>query len=45
LPLYSNLDKKQQDDAIQEQSKRKVILSTNIAQTSLTIKGVNYKET
>ena len=41
LPLYSNLDKKQQDDAIQEQSKRKVILSTNIAQTSLTIKGVN----
>ncbi|RXJ86365.1 ATP-dependent helicase HrpB [Arcobacter sp. CECT 8985] len=41
LPLYSNLDKKQQDLAINKQEKRKVILATNVAQTSLTIEGVN----
>jgi len=40
LPLYSALTKKEQDRAIQKSSKRKVILSTNIAQTSLTIEGV-----
>ena len=40
LPLYSNLDKKNQDKALLESKKRKIILSTNIAQTSLTIEGV-----
>jgi ATP-dependent helicase HrpB len=40
LPLYSALSKKEQDKAIQSTSKRKIILSTNIAQTSLTIEGV-----
>jgi ATP-dependent helicase HrpB len=40
LPLYSNLPKKEQDRAIQPSNKRKIILSTNIAQTSLTIEGV-----
>ena len=40
LPLYSALPKKEQDKAILKSSKRKVILSTNIAQTSLTIDGV-----
>lgn len=40
LPLYSTLNKKEQDQAIQKNSQRKVILSTNIAQTSLTIEGV-----
>ena len=40
LPLYSTLSKKEQDLAIAKSSKRKVILSTNIAQTSLTIQGV-----
>lgn len=40
LPLYSNLPKKEQDRAIQRSDKRKIILSTNIAQTSLTIEGV-----
>lgn len=40
LPLYSNLDKKQQNIAIYKQDKRKIILSTNVAQTSLTIEGV-----
>ena len=40
LPLYSALSKSEQDRAILPMSKRKIILSTNIAQTSLTIEGV-----
>ncbi|MEA3553723.1 MAG: ATP-dependent helicase HrpB [Campylobacterota bacterium] len=40
LPLYSALSKKEQDRAILKNKKRKIILSTNIAQTSLTIDGV-----
>ncbi len=40
LPLYSALSKKEQDIAILKSNKRKVILSTNIAETSLTIEGV-----
>ncbi|OIP56752.1 MAG: ATP-dependent helicase HrpB [Helicobacteraceae bacterium CG2_30_36_10] len=39
-PLYSSLSKNEQDRAITKASKRKIILSTNIAQTSLTIEGV-----
>jgi len=40
LPLYSALSKQEQDLAILPNEKRKIILSTNIAQTSLTIEGV-----
>lgn len=40
LPLYSSLSKKEQDRALLKSQKRKIILSTNIAQTSLTIEGV-----
>lgn len=40
LPLYSSLSKDKQDKAILKSNKRKIILSTNIAQTSLTIEGV-----
>ena len=40
LPLYSALSKEAQDKAIGTLTKRKIILSTNIAQTSLTIPGV-----
>jgi len=40
LPLYSSLSKKEQDKALKSSNKTKVILSTNIAQTSLTIEGV-----
>ncbi|WP_419773466.1 ATP-dependent helicase HrpB [Halarcobacter sp.] len=42
LPLYSSLSKEKQDKAIlkSKSNKRKIILSTNIAQTSLTIEGV-----
>tara|TARA_B100001063_G_scaffold126641_1_gene118360 strand:- start:4089 stop:6437 length:2349 start_codon:yes stop_codon:yes gene_type:complete len=40
FPLYSNLSKEKQDKAIYSKNNRKVILSTNIAQTSLTIEGI-----
>ena len=41
-PLYGNLSKEQQDQAIKspKEGQRKVVLSTNIAQTSLTIEGI-----
>jgi len=41
-PLYGNLSKEEQDKAIKAPKKgwRKVVLSTNIAQTSLTIDGI-----
>ena len=40
--LYGNLSKEEQDRAIKAppKSKRKIVLSTNIAQTSLTIEGI-----
>lgn len=40
FPLYSALSKEKQDKALKSHEKRKIILSTNIAQTSLTIEGV-----
>jgi ATP-dependent helicase HrpB len=40
LSLYSALSKKEQDLALGPSKKRKIILATNIAQTSLTIEGV-----
>ena len=40
FPLYSSLSKQEQVKAIAPAGKRKIILSTNIAQTSLTIEGV-----
>ena len=42
-PLYGNLDKKQQDAAIKKPpaGKRKIVLATNIAETSLTIDGID----
>lgn len=40
--LYADLSKEEQDRAIQapSQGKRKIVISTNIAQTSLTIEGI-----
>ncbi|MEE2902028.1 MAG: ATP-dependent helicase HrpB [Myxococcota bacterium] len=40
FPLYSALSSAEQDAAITPQKKRKIILSTNIAESSLTIPGV-----
>jgi ATP-dependent helicase HrpB len=40
LPLYGALPFEQQQQAIQPTAQRKVVLATNIAETSLTIEGV-----
>ena len=40
FPLYSTLSKENQDKALLKSKKRKIILSTNISQTSLTIEGI-----
>lgn len=42
-PLYGDLSKKQQDKAIcpPPPGQRKIVLATNIAETSLTIEGIN----
>ena len=40
MPLHSELSSKDQDRALDESSRRKVIVATNVAETSLTIDGV-----
>ena len=40
VKLFGDLPAEQQDEALQEDGRRKVILSTNIAETSVTISGV-----
>ncbi len=40
LPLYSELPPGEQDAALRQYDKRKVIVATNVAETSLTIDGV-----
>ncbi|NBX77411.1 MAG: ATP-dependent helicase HrpB [Proteobacteria bacterium] len=42
LPLHGELTKEEQDLAIRPQKKRKIVLSTNLSETSLTIEGVNF---
>jgi ATP-dependent helicase HrpB len=39
-PLYGNLSKEEQNRAILPAPKRKIVLATNIAETSLTIEGI-----
>jgi len=41
LPLYGSLSRGEQDAALGKNSRRKVIFSTNIAETSITIDGVS----
>jgi ATP-dependent helicase HrpB len=40
LPLHGSLDAREQDAAIAPSTARKVVLATNIAETSLTVEGV-----
>jgi ATP-dependent helicase HrpB len=42
LPLHGELSKAEQDQAIRKADRRKIILSTNVAETSLTIEGVTH---
>ena len=41
VPLHGSLDADAQDDAIRQTERRRVILATNIAETSLTVPGVS----
>ena len=40
LPLYGSLSKDEQDKVFEKSAKRKVILATSIAETSVTIEGI-----
>jgi len=40
LPLHGELTPQQQDDAVTPSTQRRIIVSTNVAETSLTIEGV-----
>lgn len=40
LPLYGSLPKEEQDRVFEKSEKRKVILSTSIAETSVTLEGI-----
>jgi ATP-dependent helicase HrpB len=40
LPLHGDLPPEQQDAALMPQSRRKVVLATNVAETSVTVEGI-----
>jgi len=40
MPLFGDMDPESQDDVLRPQSKRKVVLATNVAETSVTIEGI-----
>lgn len=40
LPLYADLPSDQQDMALRKSPRRKIVLSTNVAETSITIDGI-----
>ena len=40
LPLHGELPPEQQDRALQKQNRRKIVLATNVAETSVTVDGV-----
>lgn len=42
LPLYSKLPITQQQKIFEENDKRKIIITTNVAETSLTIDNLKY---
>lgn len=42
LPLYGALSPEEQDKVFQKSDKRKVIVATNIAETSITVDGVRF---
>jgi len=42
LPLYSRLSNKEQNRVFEPSNKRKVILATNVAETSITVPGIGY---
>src|SRR5207245_10069370 len=41
LPLHGDLPAEQQDEALLPQPRRKVVLATNVAETSVTVEGIS----
>ncbi|MBF0545760.1 MAG: DEAD/DEAH box helicase [Candidatus Riflebacteria bacterium] len=41
LPLFGSLPLERQEEAMSRQSRRKIVVATNVAETSVTIEGVN----
>ena len=42
LPLYSRLSNAEQDRVFQPGNRRRIVLATNVAETSLTVPGIRY---
>ena len=42
LPLYSRLSNAEQDRVFTQSHRRRIVLSTNVAETSLTVPGIRY---
>ncbi len=42
LPLYGRLQHAEQEKIFAAHSKRRIVLSTNVAETSITVPGINY---
>lgn len=42
LPLYSRLSNTEQDRVFQLSNRRRIVLATNVAETSLTVPGIRY---
>lgn len=42
IPLYSRLSVREQNKAFQKAQRRKVVLATNVAETSITVPGIAY---
>ncbi len=42
LPLYSRLSSEEQDRIFQSHAGRRIVLATNVAETSLTVPGIRY---
>ena len=42
LPLYSRLSNAEQDRVFQRSYRRRIVLATNVAETSLTVPGIRY---
>ncbi|MEO7056940.1 MAG: helicase-related protein, partial [Caldimonas sp.] len=42
LPLFARLSQQQQDEVFASHSARRIVLATNVAETSLTVPGIRY---
>lgn len=42
LPLYARLSNSEQNRVFQSHSGRRIVLATNVAETSLTVPGIKY---